>query len=457
MSKRVARNRVRTEPGYPSTGPGVVMGRVYDRRMKDGKILFENDLTLSLSNSDYGRYDRVCDESHGRPPYHIGGPFFKVHYERPVQFVGGGEYFRWFSSAYPPSNGEVRSYYSGQFTRPFIPTGIANYMIPLVNEAKSLTSMGSSSTFLSPDDLSSLGNRAYSRLRPKVEKAGLAQAVIELRDVPKMLRTSARGFKDLFLTLGGVGSLSMISPKRISDHYINHMFGWRPFVKDLTDTVDVCINFDHYAEQASRSNGKWRRKFFTEIETQSDTLAYSENDWKIAPAPFGQALGIGAKAHYTIRKVSKTRVWYEGLFRSYRPEFDKRVKMHPTLRKLRQALTLLGANINPVLVWKVTPWSWLIDWFIDVGSTIQRIQDIIDQTVVAKYFYLMRTIEEEFHLKQVYTGLDGVASMFEWKYGVHSKRRVSSGSPFAFSLSPVSLNPTQLSILAALGISKLAP
>jgi len=290
-------------------------------------------------------------------------------------------------------------------------------------------------------------------MAPKDEVAGLGQAVAEARDLPQMLKTTSREMANAYLSRGGSIKGLAMSPKGVADHFINHKFGWVPFVKDMSDTINLVSNYDSHLQTAIRRNGTWRKRYFVEDVIDQEETIFSDASWHLDPVVFpSNSLWKGS---YTIVKRSYERIWYKGLYKNYRTEFDNKVPMHPAIRKVRQALTLGGANVNPSLLWKVTPWSWCVDWFSNFGDSIRRTQDLITSSTVTQYFYLMRHRRTDYVCKQSFTVVStGQSFDLEWTFGVEMKQRAKSENPFTFSLNPRPLSGVQLAILAALGISK---
>jgi hypothetical protein len=158
--------------------------------------------------------------------------------------------------------------------------------------------------------------------------------------------------------------------------------------------------------------------------------------------------------HYTVTLQEIIDVWYEGVFKYYRPEFtDQAASDYPIWSGVNRQMTLYGAHINPVVIWRATPWTWLADWFGNAGDIIQYGQDLATDSMVSKYMYLMHHHRRRFELKSEFTTSDGVAHQCIWYREADIKRREKAGSPFNFVLSG-DLTPRQIAILAALGISR---
>jgi hypothetical protein len=422
-----------------------------------------------------GEYRLTVDELHGRPPYQTGGPFFSLKRMLTSQYIAGhasivGKRITVGRTGLPePLKGDWHNTYSGGF---------------IVSQQSGYTNLGSAQTVTGPDtyddqvnpnDLSSLGNRAYNRLRPKVGKLNLFQTLVESRDIPRMLRTTAKGFSQTWegMKLASdvgrgasrernvrMGQYLRAAPKRVADQFLNTTFGWTPFVRDVHGILDVAINFDEHVERATRNNGRWQRRRFTEDEISSDNLVYANNGGTnslgVTPVLSGTDFVVPGSQKYEVRAQTGTRIWYEGSFATYSPEFDPGVKrFSPFVRECRQALSLLGANVDATSVYKVTPWTWLIDWGVNVGDFVRRVEDIATDAAVSRYFYLMRRTFVRFEYRSVFSTYDGQTHDFRAYRSVDVKRRVASVNPFNFSLLPGGLSGMQYSILAALGLSKL--
>lgn len=461
------RYRERKVPG--PGGQPFPIGRKFSVNLKTGATSNEDVVEAQLSASLVysSEWERCWDTTHGRPPYRTGDSFLKTIIRIPNSVQGSGEYTRSFSTS---GSTTFRNVYSGGFTDPYIPgnlnvAGLVNlFGSTVMNDDGSFTT----SDEFNPDDLDGLGDRAFDVLRPKIEVANVAQSLYELREAPEMIRTTARGFVDTYRLMGGrpsgntmrfVGSKGKpaLEGLRAENHFLNHTFGWVPFVKDVVAVCDATLSYDHYRQRAERRNNVWMKRYFAEPVESDENLFYEDtasNAWRVDPAPFVRTLP-GWRSSYRITKRVSTQIWYEGSFRSYYPEFDNNVKMHPAVRQVRQALTLYGARINPVVLWKVTPFSWLVDWFSNTGSLIQRAQDALTDSNVSRYVYVMRHRHYEYLFRQTFTTIDGARGDMVWSLGGEAKLRARATSPFEFRLRTGGLTAKQGAILAALGLSWL--
>jgi hypothetical protein len=306
-----------------------------------------------------------------------------------------------------------------------------------------------------PDDLSDLANRAYVKLRPKLEEAGIAQTLAEWRSVPGMLKTTSGGFSQLWKDFGGTVSGNTMSPKAAASQFLNVTFGWQPFIKDLQDAYNVLDAFEAYIDRIRESNGSWMKRTRKEEVVESEEVLYQgqSNTNSCSPALLASDFLVPGSCYQTVTRQKMTRVWHTGTFKYYRPEFDYAHKMHPALRRMRQLITALGLRINPSVVYKVTPWTWLIDWFVNVGDYVTRVQDMATDSIVSREFYSMRHSVVRLEYRKRFSTMDGQSFDLKWYRYVETKRRGSAESPFHFTLLPGGLSVRQMAILAAVGLT----
>jgi hypothetical protein len=96
-----------------------------------------------------------------------------------------------------------------------------------------------------------------------------------------------------------------------------------------------------------------------------------------------------------------------------------------------------------------------VDWFANVGDVISNLQDSANRGLVMRYGYLMEhTIVKDTYApiqKRVFLSPVEIDSTIS--FVTETKKRIRA-NPFGFGVSWSGLSPYQLSIAAALGITK---
>jgi len=313
-------------------------------------------------------------------------------------------------------------------------------------------------------DLSSYGPTVYNSMRPKLEKASVAQMIGEARDFMPMMRQTSKGFHDLWKGLGGKGGSASLkpfmSPKRLADEFLGHQFGWKPFVQDMSQIIDTYQNSVKYMDQIRKDNNVWKKRYRV-VEKQEDiSVLGQDSTWSVYPANIRilyccEAINDTNCLNTYTKKVTNL-IWGVGSFKYYRPEYDPSLANYASAFAAAQRyMTLYGANVNPSVLYKVTPWTWLVDWFTNVGATISNASSMATDAAVSKYAFVMAHYTDEIQI-QSELFLRPRHARCDWSRIIETKHRETC-SPFGFGLRPGDLSGKQIAILGALGLSKFLP
>lgn len=172
---------------------------------------------------------------------------------------------------------------------------------------------------------------------------------------------------------------------------------------------------------------------------------------KSLPSPFGNNLGYAFQQNRT-----RKRVWAVGSFKYFRPEFDIALLNDDSFQmwaSVQRLLTLYGANITPTLLYKITPWTWLIDWFTNLGDHIQRLDDFVQDGITSRYLYVMDT-EEQWQTKTCVLNFFSGSVSVNFQRRLVTKQRRAADSPYGFNAPWNNLSLRQFAILGAIGISQ---
>ena len=278
----------------------------------------------------------------------------------------------------------------------------------------------------------------YSKMRPdNAIMAGL-NAAYELKDVPHMLRQR-------FLN----GNL-----KDIGDYYLALKFGWEPLLRDVRDFCLSQRKAQKQLKQLLRDEGKPVRRSIRmlNIHNTSNTGLMSDVDGNTTPS-FVSQFYRGGKT--STERDDFDEVWASAQFRFWLPGGPRDVNW------TRQMLAAIyGFKPTPKVVWNAIPWSWLIDWFSNVGDMIANLESDVADRQAADYGYVMRYSGSRLIRNSIVDMLNDVPDT-DW-FTLHLTAQAESSTkaraklgPFHPSLGQNQLSGVQLSILGALGLSKL--
>lgn len=288
---------------------------------------------------------------------------------------------------------------------------------------------------VSDEDLISLGTTAISNVLPTnpINSAVVSLGELRAEGIPSLI--GANTWLDRTRSARNAGS-----------EYLNVQFGWMPLVSDIQGFAKTVERSDEIARQYEQNAGKPQRRRY-EFPTDSTNSNSIEFDFLPSPAlKVGYWLDTGSRITYV---SVRTRTWFSGSFTYYLP------KLGTNARDLAIAKKLYGARLTPDEVWNLTPWSWAVDWFTNMGDVIANASAFSDDGLVMPYGYIM---SETAHEVTYYTSGAKMKRLGKEVVGSQTltttvKKRLKA-TPYGFGLDPSSLSVRQWSILAALGLSK---
>jgi hypothetical protein len=297
----------------------------------------------------------------------------------------------------------------------------------------------------------SLGGTAISRARPGKPLIDLANTIGELRTegLPKMfgsMISRASTVRELF--------------RRGGDEYLNAQFGWAPLMRDVTSLAQLAGQSRHILERYESDIDKLirRRYHFDDIINTSEFTPIGHE-----VGTLGLSLPLFSLRHGTSGVVpvgierTVTKSYFSGGFRFYYPDFPSAFEHLTEIEK--QANALLGTRLDPEVLWNLQPWTWMVDWFVNIGDILGNISAFTADNLVMQYGYIMS--ETEWMQEVTYPAIFRRVNTSTWQRvsgplsNIKYKRRKmrSKASPFGFGLNPDSFTESQWAILGALGMS----
>jgi len=308
-----------------------------------------------------------------------------------------------------------------------------------------------SSSYESSDArLLALGSTAISRCKPTNSVASLSTALGELRrdGIPKLI--GAHTWEEKALNLKSAGG-----------EYLNVVFGWEPLIADVKDMAYAIRNSDKILKQYQRDAGRLvRRRYEFPMERSVGPINDYGSGW-YPYFPEGYNLSQGAYDHYpftagegrlTSQLIQERHQWFSGAFTYYIPSGTTAMGKLGELSA--KAGKLLGLELSPEVFWELTPWSWAVDWFSNTGDIISNVSSFITDGLVLRYGYIM----EHSVSREIYTlenvPLNGRPHTTFTLEKIHEVKKRKRATPFGFGVDEANLSGRQLSILAALGITR---
>jgi len=287
------------------------------------------------------------------------------------------------------------------------------------------------------DDLDSRGATLISRSIPTNPTVDGSVALAELfrEGIPSMIGSSLLRSRVGFLR--GLGS-----------EYLNFEFGWKPLVSDVKNAAKAIIESETILKQLTRDSGKdvHRRRHFLPVRSVSTST--SNTDY-----PIGTASAYwwdSSRAQLTDEYDRNT--WFSGC---YTFEYDPG-NLSEISKIASQARLLYGAQLTPEVLWNLAPWSWLVDWFANVGPLLHNVSAFQNDQLVLRYGYVMdrnqRTFTQNTNLVSGNSG-NKLPVRYRSIFQLDWKRR-RPATPYGFGIASSSFTIRQWAILSALGITR---
>lgn len=345
------------------------------------------------------------------------------------------------------------------------------------------------------EDLAALFPNAYRRTRPGNPQASLGQFIIELPDWPRLpgrslfrlgvpvsqipatLRARVAEFlgrpykggpNEVALRGGSNEALAKFRPfgsrrNALSNEYLNYEYGWRLVVQDLRTLYVLQKSLYQRLMEIVSHNGRniRRRVNYPTVTTNAEVFETDVpyNYWDVGGAPNGH---IWRPSRTTLRyeATTTTRTWGSFGYHYWIPDVSSPVWQSKALS------VLFGVAPTPQLLWDILPWSWLADWFTNIGDVVSNVSVNAVDNLVVRYAYLMRNtvLTQSCIADCSHDGSDAAGwqfwptlqpHRFQSLYREETKLRVEGNvlSPYSLSDTPDDLTARQTAILAALGTS----
>ena len=307
-------------------------------------------------------------------------------------------------------------------------------------------------------DLAVLGTTAINRLRPDYNPTSITQFLVELKrdGVPFLSLLSRKRFQEIhknFLEHG----VAVGSAKTLSNLFLEDQFGLKPFLSDLNAMRDMANNGKTTLDSLVKLNGTNTRRRYSFPDVVSTSSPVTASDSAIV-----WPIGVDGRLH-TLSNWSKTtqvtnrrKQWFTGNWTVQLPtDSEPLSRMQGLLDKLRWEY---GIDLTFETVWNLSPWSWLIDWFVNVDDIFTMFDRWTNDAVVLRYGYMMETSITNYQYTWQSIGFNqgGPAvpnSTISDGITTTRKRRIRA-TPYGFGVAYGGLSGTQKLILAALGITR---
>jgi hypothetical protein len=189
--------------------------------------------------------------------------------------------------------------------------------------------------------------KAMAAASPYRAKVSVPLFLFELREFPDMLRQIGRVLTRKYNAADVAGG------------YLAYSFGWAPLVKDLMSLFDLTKAIEDrkaYFRRLESGTHVVRNFGTTQVRT---TSLYNT----FLPALVTSKNAIGK---HVGRLEETQKVWATLNAKLREPLHMSAADLHSLSRN-----QILGLRFNPADFWEAIPWSWLIDYFLNIGDMLE--------------------------------------------------------------------------------------
>jgi hypothetical protein len=331
----------------------------------------------------------------------------------------------------------------------------AGYFGPLMDPMTGLSALGSYTPGVgiiiqTPSDIDALVSRAITAMLPgirPVDNVSLINSIIELKDfasLPRTLKNVGSLVEDSFAFLirrPGYKTMTLRNLLRKgADVYLQAEFNILPLLSDISAVSTAIRTVRNRLRQLVSHAGTPQKRYYTVNLLDRYTGASSQKAIPLPDYMVPRNLLFGRNVLYRSASFNAQMMYNYTL-----PSWVTEDSLMAAL------LDSLGVNLNPRILWNAIPWSFVVDWLVNVNSWLdnwrtRNIEPVVNIRGFSWSFKVERYV-------QTYLGFDSADPCVE-RYDSVYKRRVGDRSALYSSLVTSGLSPKEFSLAAALAFSR---
>ena len=221
---------------------------------------------------------------------------------------------------------------------------------------------------------------ALANASPYRSYVNLPLFLFELRELPGMLQQLGRILQ------------RKIRATDVAGGYLAYSFGWAPLVSDLKKLFDFTKKIEDRKAYFRRleSGTHVRRSLGTQTVQVSTPMK----------ATLTRMVGSDPAIEVEAQLEETQKVWYTLNAKLRTPLSMSQSDLHSLSRN-----QVLGLRINPADIWDAIPWSWLIDYFVNIGDVLEASRAVIGMDITRINVMCLSKQVVVFQPKYVHTGL----------------------------------------------------
>jgi len=259
-----------------------------------------------------------------------------------------------------------------------------------------------------------------ARTNPSRPEVSVPNFLVELKDIPEMLH------------LKGVRH----SKSRPRSSAVDYNFGWELLIRDLAKLLDFTSQVDKRVKELKRlySSGGLSRKWTVYDETVSVST----------PTTFQSFV---AHVSGEMRKTSHVKCWGACKWLPQNPDMPSAEELVALARRTVHGWDFSSGGLAST-IWEAIPWSWLSDYFLNLGDYLNSTRNSVGATAVSGCVMVHARTEEIGSISSITAGFSANAPeyVYETKSRVLSLAGLTASLPFLSERQMVTLSSIALSL-----------
>jgi hypothetical protein len=247
-----------------------------------------------------------------------------------------------------------------------------------------------------------------------------------------------------------LGDLLQIGPDLAGD-YVAYNFAWKPLVSEIRGYYAQVVRHDAIIREAkSPKNSRVIKTGYNYPANTASSVSWSSTQ---TGARWHDGVTLGRVVSSATSVNSSKKTWFRGKYVNFSgmPKAETQ-NQHDMASYAKE---VLGLEFTPEVLWNLSPWSWFADWLTNTDVLLSSVSSALSDGMVPVEGFVMCHTRQ--HAETVTTGPPSGRAM---RFSPMSSERVRESkkrfisTPYLGFNSVGSLTAKQLSILAALGISR---
>lgn len=191
---------------------------------------------------------------------------------------------------------------------------------------------------------------ALARTNPNRPYVDVVQNVLELGDIPRILKVAGETLIE-----------------KLAENYLRYQFGIRPLVKDIARTINCADSIHKRLTQLEkiRTAGSYRKTVTLDVLRDERTTT-------------GRVFESQGGVFFVGDVTTKSERILRGHVRWIPTVNFSKFSQEEMVSMAKRSVFGLEANFSGI--WEGIPWSWLIDWYSNVGDLLMQTRNIVPVT-----------------------------------------------------------------------------